>query len=184
MKRMLVAALVLGAAACSGDDPERVAAAAERLDAAPAVGSVSEAPASPGAGPAEPGEEVLEHAAQATERVGGQAPTDQGVDDAAGTGAAATATEQAQRRVVYVDVRRPDEFAAGHVVGAIHIPHTEMADRLHELEEYRDADVVLYCRTGRRSGIAEQILRQAGFDRLHNGGGLSDLERQGIPTTR
>lgn len=89
-----------------------------------------------------------------------------------------------QRRVVYVDVRRPDEWAAGRVVGAIHIPHTEMAERWTELEEHRDADIVLYCRTGRRSGIAEQILREAGFERLHNGGGLADLERQGVPTGR
>jgi phage shock protein E len=89
-----------------------------------------------------------------------------------------------QRRVVYVDVRQPAEWAEGRVEGAIHIPHTEMQARLAELEEHRDADIVLYCRTGRRAGIAEEILRQAGFERLHNGGGLEDLQRQGVPVVR
>jgi phage shock protein E len=97
-----------------------------------------------------------------------------------GAGMAATT----ERRVVYVDVRTPEEWAAGHVDGAIHIPHTELASRWQELEAHRDDDIVLYCRTGRRSGIAEQILTQAGFDRLQNGGGLSDLQRQGVPVVR
>jgi phage shock protein E len=111
-----------------------------------------------------------------------------------GTGAGPTAAESArifdavseadERRVVYVDVRRPDEWAEGHVAGAIHIPYTELPQRLAELEEYRDDEIVLYCRTGRRSGIAEEILRDAGFERLHNGGGLRDLEGQGVPVSR
>jgi phage shock protein E len=90
----------------------------------------------------------------------------------------------AERRVVYVDVRTPEEWAAGHVEGAIHIPHTELAARWRELDAYRDDDIVLYCRTGRRSGIAEQILTQAGFERLQNGGGLTDMQRQGVPVVR
>lgn len=95
-----------------------------------------------------------------------------------------TAAQAVERRVVYVDVRTPEEWAAGHVEGAIHIPHTELAARWVELDAYRDDDIVLYCRTGRRSGIAEQILTQAGFEQLHNGGGLIDLQRQGVPVVR
>jgi phage shock protein E len=91
---------------------------------------------------------------------------------------------RAERGLVYVDVRTPGEFAAGHVEGAIHIPYTELATRWAELDAYRDSDIVLYCRTGRRSRIAEEILRQAGFERLENGGGLSDLARRGVPVVR
>jgi phage shock protein E len=87
-------------------------------------------------------------------------------------------------RLVYVDVRQPDEWAAGRVENAIHIPHTELEARVSELAPYRDAEIVLYCRTGRRSGIAEEILRRAGFDRVHNGGGLSDLMARGVPVVR
>ena len=93
-------------------------------------------------------------------------------------GEAATDTD-----IVYVDVRTDAEFAAGHVEGAIHIPHTEMADRYDELEQYRDDEIVVYCRSGRRSGIAKSILEDEGFDNVTNGGGLTDLHAQGVPTT-
>lgn len=85
---------------------------------------------------------------------------------------------------VYVDVRSPAEFASGHVEGAINIPHTEMARRWGELEAHRDEPMVVYCRTGRRSGIALDVLREHGFDEAVNGGGLTDLARRGVPTTR
>ena len=100
---------------------------------------------------------------------------------AQGQGAAtATATDD----VVYVDVRTPQEYNAGHVEGAINIPYDQMADRWQELEEYRDQPMVVYCRTGRRSGIALSVLRQHGFDEATNGGGLSGLAKKGVPTTR
>jgi phage shock protein E len=91
---------------------------------------------------------------------------------------------QESRRTVYVDVRTPAEWQAGRIEGAIHIPHTQLAERWAELEAHRDDDIVLYCRTGRRSGIAERILRDAGFEHLRNGGGLSDLQRQGVAVER
>ena len=100
--------------------------------------------------------------------------------EATGAGSAAAA----ESGVVYVDVRTPEEYASGHVEGAINIPHTEMPQRWRELEEYRDDEIVLYCRSGRRSGIALETLKGVGFTNLENGGGLSDLQRQGVPTTR
>jgi phage shock protein E len=90
----------------------------------------------------------------------------------------------ADTNVVFVDVRTREEYAAGHVAGAIHIPHTEMARRYAELDRYDDKQIILYCRTGRRSGVAQMILENQGFDNVVNGGGLRDLEAQGIPTTR
>ena len=99
-------------------------------------------------------------------------------------GGAAQATTAAQDSVVYVDVRSPEEFASGHVAGAINIPHTQMGQRWTELAEYRDQPMVVYCRSGRRSGIALDVLREHGFDQARNGGGLQDLARRGVPTTR
>ena len=55
-----------------------------------------------------------------------------------------------------LDVRTPGEFAAGHVPGAVNIPHDEVAARLSELEPYRERGVVLYCQSGRRAGMATQ----------------------------
>jgi phage shock protein E len=99
-----------------------------------------------------------------------------------GEGTAATTAQE--RDVVYVDVRSPEEFAAGHVENAINIPHTEMRERYSELESFRDDAIVVYCRSGRRSGIALDVLEDVGFENVRNGGGLSDLQRQGVPVTR
>jgi phage shock protein E len=120
---------------------------------------------------------------EAEQEAGPRSTSAHGPREASGS-ASDPAVDPEGQRVVYVDVRRPDEWAAGHVAGAIHIPHTELGERWHELESYRDADIVLYCRTGRRSGIAEEILRQAGFENVENGGGLSGLARQGVPVVR
>jgi phage shock protein E len=65
-----------------------------------------------------------------------------------------------------LDVRTPEEFAAGHVPGAINIPHTELAARVAELEGSRDSDIVVYCRTGKRAAEALGVLEKSGFKRL------------------
>ena len=70
--------------------------------------------------------------------------------------------------VVVLDVRTSAEFAAGHVPGARNVSHDELAGRLGELEALRDKDVVLYCRSGRRTALAVDVLRNAGFTRLRH----------------
>jgi phage shock protein E len=68
--------------------------------------------------------------------------------------------------LVVLDVRTPAEFAAGHVPGARNISHELLASRVAELAPLRDKLVVLYCRSGRRTLLAEDVLRKAGFTRL------------------
>ncbi|MBX3704391.1 MAG: rhodanese-like domain-containing protein [Steroidobacteraceae bacterium] len=68
--------------------------------------------------------------------------------------------------LVVLDVRSAEEYAEGHVAGARNIPHTQIAERVVELADARDRDLVVYCRSGRRSEIALQALRDAGFTRL------------------
>jgi apolipoprotein D and lipocalin family protein len=63
-----------------------------------------------------------------------------------------------------LDVRTPAEYAEGHVPGAVNVPHDQVADRLAEVP--RDRDVVLYCRSGRRSQLAADVLRANGYERL------------------
>jgi phage shock protein E len=70
--------------------------------------------------------------------------------------------------VVVLDVRTPEEFAAGHVPGARNIPHGQLASRLAELADARDKKIVLYCRSGRRASIAEGVLKEAGFTQLRH----------------
>jgi phage shock protein E len=62
-----------------------------------------------------------------------------------------------------LDVRSSREYAAGHVPGAINIPHTELAGRLSELEIDKSDELVVYCLSGRRTALAEQVLAEAGY---------------------
>lgn len=76
-----------------------------------------------------------------------------------------------------VDVRTPGEYAQGHLEDALNIPFDQIEDRLAELGEDRDREIVIYCRSGRRSGIAEVTLRKLEFKNLFNAGGYQQLLR-------
>jgi rhodanese-related sulfurtransferase len=65
-----------------------------------------------------------------------------------------------------LDVRTPDEYVSGHVPGAVNIPHDQLAQRLAEVP--KDRDVVLYCRSGRRTEIAGRVLTGNGYTRLQH----------------
>ncbi len=67
-----------------------------------------------------------------------------------------------------LDVRTPDEFAKGHVPGAINIPYDEIPNRLDELEGGKDRAVVVYCESGKRAGKAESTLAAQGYTNLHH----------------
>lgn len=62
-----------------------------------------------------------------------------------------------------LDVRTPEEFAAGHIAGALLVPIAELEARLGELAAYRERGVVSYCEVGGRAGKANELLRSAGF---------------------
>lgn len=74
---------------------------------------------------------------------------------------------QSQSQTLYVDVREPSEWQAGHIDGAILVPLGEI-----ESGDFRkipkDTPVKLYCRSGRRSGIAYDILTKAGYTNISN----------------
>ena len=72
----------------------------------------------------------------------------------------------ADQSLIVLDVRTPEEYAAGHLPGAVNIPHSELAGRVAELSGARDRDIVVYCRTGARTGQALEVLEKAGFERL------------------
>lgn len=69
--------------------------------------------------------------------------------------------------VKVVDVRTPAEFAAGHLPGAVNIPYDEL-ERRHAEVGPPAAPVLLYCRSGRRSGIAAETLKRKGFTELYD----------------
>ncbi len=82
--------------------------------------------------------------------------------------------KKASNRVSLIDVRTPEEFRLGHAEGAINIPLDTLPYRLSEIAAL-PAPRILYCRSGNRSGMAVQILRQAGIEDVHNGGSLEEV---------
>lgn len=62
-----------------------------------------------------------------------------------------------------LDVRSAEEYAEGHVPGAVNIAHTELEDRLSEIVNFESKPVVVYCRSGYRAGKAAEILKKAKF---------------------
>lgn len=87
--------------------------------------------------------------------------------------------------VLVVDVRSPEEFAAGHVPGAINLPHDRLSGDEPALRDWKQKPVVLYCRSGRRSAIAAEVLEKHGFGHLeHLTGDMQGWEKEGRPVAR
>jgi rhodanese-related sulfurtransferase len=84
----------------------------------------------------------------------------------------AEARQLVQAGARLVDVRTPGEFAAGHIPGAVNIPVQALDARLGELQP-TDAAVVVYCRSGHRSGNASRMLKSAGFKAVYDLGPMS-----------
>jgi len=84
-----------------------------------------------------------------------------------------------------VDVREPVEWQAGVVEGAVLLPLSDLRGKRLQwqafLEENGKKKLLLYCRTGNRSGIAGKILKDEGFQ-IANAGGFSQLKAAGLPT--
>lgn len=71
-----------------------------------------------------------------------------------------------------VDVRTPEEFASGHLPGAINIPVQDLPGRAPEIGAVTDR-VVVYCRSGSRSARAARLLTEAGFTAVLDGGAMA-----------
>ena len=81
-----------------------------------------------------------------------------------------------------LDVRTVAEFDSGHIPNAVNIPHDELASRLAELDSKMDRPVVVYCRSGRRAGVAASILLEGGYtDILHLEGDMTAWDANGLP---
>lgn len=78
-----------------------------------------------------------------------------------------------------VDVRTPEEYAEGHIQGAVNIPLDDLPVRMTELG--KDETIVLYCRSGNRSDQAARLLLAEGYQSIYDLGGLIDWTAAGYP---
>jgi len=70
--------------------------------------------------------------------------------------------------IFVLDVRRPDEFAAGHVEGAVNIPVHDLAKHIDQLPDDPSTLIVVYCRSGVRSMFATSALLVLGYNKVYN----------------
>lgn len=79
-----------------------------------------------------------------------------------------TALKAPEHNIVILDVRSEGEYNQGHVANAINVSHDMVEEKLSQLAQYKDNTVVVYCRSGRRAGVAEEILTKNGFNNLRH----------------
>ena len=80
--------------------------------------------------------------------------------------------------VTVLDVREPEEWAAGHIAGALHVPLGLLPQRVHEVPEGR---VLVVCKVGGRSVQAATWLGQQGHETINLDGGMLDWAAAGRP---
>jgi rhodanese-related sulfurtransferase len=84
---------------------------------------------------------------------------------------------------VFLDLRDAGEYKQGHIVDALHIPSTKLADRMAELEKYRNRPIVLVCKMGQQSGAAGKQLKAGNFEKVYKmTGGMMEWRNLQLPT--
>ena len=76
--------------------------------------------------------------------------------------------------LILLDVRTQEEYDEGHIGGALLIPDYEIGDKAGEQLEDKDATILIYCRSGRRSALAAQALSDLGYSSVYDFGGIID----------
>jgi len=76
--------------------------------------------------------------------------------------------------LIILDVRTEEEYKSGHIDGAILIPDYEVEAKAEEILEDKSVTILVYCRSGRRSALAAQILNDLGYTSIYDFGGIID----------
>ncbi|PFG31773.1 rhodanese-like domain-containing protein [Paramicrobacterium agarici] len=84
-----------------------------------------------------------------------------------------------QGTAAIVDVREADEWQAGHVEGAVHIPMSQFMERESELPDAEELHIM--CHSGGRSARVTQYLEQRGIDAVNVDGGIAAWQQAGLP---
>ena len=92
------------------------------------------------------------------------------------TGAQAKEMIDADDTVIILDVRSQEEYDTGHIEGALLIPDTQITEDAEALLTDKDATILVYCRSGRRSALAAADLAELGYTGIYDFGGIIDWE--------
>ena len=77
---------------------------------------------------------------------------------------------------VLLDVRQADEFNVGHIDGAVLVPHDTIAEKVGAVVPDKNTPVYIYCRSGRRSAIAVEVMRKLGYTNMTDLGGMEEAK--------
>lgn len=87
--------------------------------------------------------------------------------------------------ILILDVRTSKEYHAGHLEGAKLIPVQQLLERISEIEDHKNRDVLVYCRSGNRSTAAAEILINNGFKKIYNmQNGIKGWTKKGFDTVK
>jgi len=87
--------------------------------------------------------------------------------------------------VTLLDVREPAETVNGKIAKAVQIPVSSINQRIGELDKFKDTNVIVYCKSGARAGVACRALSKAGFDKVYSlNGGITAWQEAHLPVSR
>ncbi len=79
--------------------------------------------------------------------------------------------------IIWIDVRSQVEYDIDHIVGDVRITHDNIVQGVSDILVDKNTDIYLYCRSGRRAGIAMLALKEAGYTQVSNKGGIIDVRK-------
>jgi rhodanese-related sulfurtransferase len=86
---------------------------------------------------------------------------------------------------VFLDLRDSADYKQGHIVDAVNIPSTRLAERAAELEKYRDKPIILVCKMGQQAGAAGKQLKAQGFEKVYKmTGGMMEWGNLQLPLVK
>ena len=96
------------------------------------------------------------------------------------------ATQMINRQdAVVIDVREDSEYGKGHIIGARHIPVSQLDSRTGELQKHKSKPLIAYCDNGSRAAGAVSTLRKRGFENAFNlSGGYAAWQQAGLPVEK
>lgn len=90
--------------------------------------------------------------------------------------------ENTAAKPIVIDVRTEPEWKEGHLEGAVRIPYEKIGEEIEKAAPDKKSKIILYCRTGRRSGIALDTLKKLGYEDVTNMINAAETsEKLGIP---
>jgi rhodanese-related sulfurtransferase len=84
---------------------------------------------------------------------------------------------------VFLDLRDAADYKQGHIVDAVHIPSAKLAERMAELEKYRNKPIILVCKMGQQASAAGKQLKGNNFEQVYKmTGGMMEWSNLQLPT--